>query len=146
MPNPKGTKWRLQAILNTLLLVCLAYLGLSWLFSPGKPELDQVVLNHLLGNGNSIYGVRDSGGGATVGFSYRYYVHPDFSDERAILTGLVSKSPFLKTREPTVEVMPDQDGIRLVVRGRVYEYSSFALENLGALNVRMTFYPASKTD
>lgn len=141
MPSPKGTKWRLQVMLNTLLVVCLVYLGLSWLFGPGTPELDQIVLKYSLGNGNSIYGVRDSAGGATVGFSYRYYVHPDFRDEQAILTGLVSKSPFLKTREPTVEVAQDQQGVRLVVRGRVYEYSSFALENLGNSDIRMTLEP-----
>lgn len=143
MPSPKGTKWPLQAMLNTLLAVCLAYLVLGWLFSPGTPELDQVVLNHSLGNGSSIYGVRDSGGGATVGFSYRYYVHPDFSDERAILTGLVSKSPFLKTQEPSLEVMDDESGIHLTVRGRVYGYSSFALENLGKSDVRMKLEPVA---
>lgn len=49
MPELKGIKWPVQVLLNGLLVVCLGYLGVGWLMSPGTPELDEVVLKHSLG-------------------------------------------------------------------------------------------------
>lgn len=44
MPELKGIKWPVQGLFNGLLVVCLGYLGVGWLTSPGPPELDEVVL------------------------------------------------------------------------------------------------------
>ena len=137
MPGPKGTKWMVQGLLNGLLVVCLGYLGFGWLMSPGAPELDEVVLKYSLSNGKSIYGVRDGQGGATVGFSYRYYIHEDMDTDQEILTGLVSKYPFLKTKAPGVQVTRQDGVIHLTVRGEVYEYRSYPLEGLGAVSIDM---------
>ncbi len=137
MPGPKGTKWMVQGLLNGLLVVCLGYFGFGWLMSPGAPELDEVVLKYSLSNGKSIYGVRDGQGGATVGFSYRYYIHEDMDTDQKILTGLVSKYPFLKTKAPDVQVTRQDGVIHLTVRGEVYEYRSYPLEGLGAVSIDM---------
>jgi hypothetical protein len=137
MPELKGIKWPVQVLLNGLLVVCLGYLGVGWLMSPGTPELDEVVLKHSLSNGNSLYGVRDNQGGATVGFSYRYYVHKDLDNDHEILTSLVSAHPFLKTKEPDVQVNQVDGVIHLIVRGEVYEYRSYPLEGLGAVSIDM---------
>ncbi|WLH68173.1 hypothetical protein PSH59_24265 [Pseudomonas sp. FP2309] len=99
--------------------------------------MDEVVLKHALGNGSSIYGARDGQGGATVGFSYRYYVHKDLGSDQEILTALVSAHPFLKTKEPDVQVTQADGTIRLIVRGEVYEYRSYPLEGLGAVSIDM---------
>ncbi|WP_338574523.1 hypothetical protein V6L78_05290 [Pseudomonas canadensis] len=122
---------------NGLLVVCLIYIGASWFLSPGMPDLDEVVLKHSLGNGSSIYGARDGQGGATVGFSYRYYVHKDLGSDREILTALVSAHPFLKTKEPAVQVSLVDGLIHVTVRGEVYEYRSYPLEGLGAVTIDM---------
>ncbi|WP_242199827.1 MULTISPECIES: hypothetical protein [unclassified Pseudomonas] len=122
---------------NCLLVVCLIYIGVSWIISPGTPDLDQVVLKHSLGNGTSIYGARDGQGGATVGFSYRYYVHEDLGSDQEILTALVSAHPFLKTKEPDVQVSDEGGALHLIIQGRVYEYHSYALEGLGTVKVMM---------
>lgn len=138
MPGSKGTNRVVQCLCNALLVVCLGYLGIDWLMNSGRPELDQVVFKYSLDTGHSIYGVRDGQGGATVGFSYRYYVHADLGDDQEILAALASKSPFLKTREPAVEARRDDDGIHLSVRGRVYEFSNYAFEDSDKIDVHMS--------
>lgn len=137
MPGPKATNRLMQALLNGLLVVCLGYLGVGWLMSPGTPELDQVVLKYSLENGRSIYGVRDGQSGATVGFSYRYYVHKDLDSDQEILAALVSAHPFMKTKEPDVQVSRVDGAVYLIVRGEVYEYRSYPLEGLGAVKIDM---------
>lgn len=133
----KATKRLIPFLRNCLLVVCLIYIGGGWILSPGTPVLDEVVLKHSLGNGTSIYGVRDGQGGATVGFSYRYYVHEDLGSDQEILTALVSAHPFLKTKEPDVQVSDEGGALHLIIQGRVYEYHSYALEGLGRVKVMM---------
>ncbi len=133
----KVTKRLIPFLRNCLLVVCLIYIGGSWILSPGTPDLDEVVLKHSLGNGTSIYGARDGQGGATVGFSYRYYVHEDLGSDQEILTALVSAHPFLKTKEPDVQVSDEGGALHLIIQGKVYEYHSYALEGLGAVKVMM---------
>ncbi|AZF66565.1 hypothetical protein ACU684_22540 [Pseudomonas sp. LF135] len=133
----KATKRLIPFLRNCLLVVCLIYIGGSWILSSGTPDLDEVVLKHSLGNGTSIYGARDGQGGATVGFSYRYYVHEDLGSDQEILTALVSAHPFLKTKEPDVQVSDEGGALHLIIQGKVYEYHSYALEGLGAVKVMM---------
>ena len=120
----KATKRLIPFLRNCLLVVCLIYIGGSWILSSGTPDLDEVVLKHSLGNGTSIYGARDGQGGATVGFSYRYYVHEDLGSDQEILTALVSAHPFLKTKEPDVQVSDEGGALHLIIQGKVYEYHS----------------------
>lgn len=133
----KATKRLIPFLRNCLLVVCLIYIGGSWILSSGTPDLDEVVLKQSLGNGTSIYGARDGQGGATVGFSYRYYVHEDLGSDQEILTALVSAHPFLKTKEPDVQVSDEGGALHLIIQGKVYEYHSYALEGLGAVKVMM---------
>ena len=133
----KGTEGFIPILRNCLLVVCLVYIAGSWILSSGAPDLDEVVLKYSLGNGSSIYGARDGQGGATVGFSYRYYVHRNLSNDQEILTTLVSAHPFLKTKEPNVQVSEHEGMLRLDIQGQVYEYNSYALEGLGTVKVVM---------
>lgn len=133
----KATEGFMPILRNCLLVVCLVYIAGSWILSSGAPDLDEVVLKYSLGNGSSIYGARDGQGGATVGFSYRYYVHRNLSDDQEILTTLVSAHPFLKTKEPNVQVSEHEGMLRLDIQGQVYEYNSYALEGLGTVKVVM---------
>ncbi|KMT56207.1 hypothetical protein [Pseudomonas fildesensis] len=133
----KAIKGLIPVLCNCLLVVCLVYIGGSWIMSSGTPDLDEVVLKHSLGNGTSIYGARDGQGGATVGFSYRYYVHKDLGSDQEILSALVSAHPFLKTKEPFVQVSKHEGVLVLDIQGEVYEYHSYALEGFGAVKVQM---------
>ncbi|NWE19354.1 hypothetical protein [Pseudomonas sp. P7548] len=133
----RATKGLFPVLRNCLLVACLMYIGGHWIMSSGTPDLDEVVLKHSLGNGNSIYGARDGQGGATVGFSYRYYVYKDLGSDQEILTALMSAHPFLKTKKPDVQVTQVDGVIHLIVRGEVYEYRSYPLEGLGAVSIDM---------
>lgn len=133
----RATKGLLPVLRNCLLVACLIYIGGHWIMSSGTPDLDEVVLKHSLGNGSSIYGARDGQGGATVGFSYRYYVYKDLGSDREILTALISAHPFLKTKAPDVQVTRMDGVIQLIVRGEVYEYRSYPLEGLGRVSIDM---------
>jgi hypothetical protein len=48
---------------------------------------------------------------------------------------LLSAHPFLKTKEPDVQVTRQDGFIHLTVRGAVYEYRSYPLEGLGAVSI-----------
>ncbi|WP_259172544.1 hypothetical protein [Pseudomonas sp. BIGb0164] len=133
----RATKGLFPVLRNCLLVACLIYIGGHWIMSSGTPDLDEVVLKHSLGNGNSIYGARDGQGGATVGFSYRYYVYKNLGSDQEILTALMSAHPFLKTKKPDVQVTQVDGVIHLIVRGEVYEYRSYPLEGLGAVSIDM---------
>lgn len=133
----RATKGLFPVLRNCLLVACLMYIGGNWIMSSGTPDLDEVVLKHSLGNGSSIYGARDGQGGATVGFSYRYYVYKDLGSDQEILTALMSAPPFLKTKEPGVQVTRVDGVIHLIVRGEVYEYRSYPLEGLGGVSIDM---------
>ena len=137
VPFLNVTERLIPILRNCLLVVCLVYIAGSWILSSGAPDLDEVVLKYSLGNGSSIYGARDGQGGATVGFSYRYYVHRNLSNDQEILTTLVSAHPFLKTKEPNVQVSEHEGMLRLDIQGQVYEYNSYALEGLGTVKVVM---------
>ena len=132
-----ATKGLMPILRNCLLVACLIYIVGGWILSSGTPDLDQVVLKHSLDNGSSVYGVRDGQGGATVGFSYRYYVHKNLGSDQDILATLVTAHPFLKTKEPDVQVSRVDGVVHLVVRGEVYEYRSYPLEGLGAVKIDM---------
>lgn len=130
-----------QRICSILLAVCLIYLSASWLDSPSKANLDEIIFKKSLGNGNSIYGARDNRGGATVGFSYRYYISKEFNADERILTALKEITPFLTTKNPDVSAQIVDGTLHLSTRGRIYEFSSYALENVqgaSAIKVIMT--------
>lgn len=126
-----------RAVCNTALVLCLLYIGFDWISSPSKPELDKVVYRFSLGNGDSIYGARDNRGGATVGFSYRYYTFKDIDSDEEVLKALVSKHPFLVTQEPTVSLEIKNGELHLLVKGRIYDFSSYILEDFGFTKVEI---------
>ncbi len=130
-----------QGICNILLVGCLLYLSASWLISPSQANLDEIVYKQSLGNGNSIYGARDNRGGATVAFSYRYYISKEVEDDEQALKALKEINPFLITKNPDTSAQIVDGTFYLSTRGRIYEFSSYALENVqgaSAIKVIMT--------
>ncbi|MFC6299586.1 hypothetical protein GNF76_22955 [Pseudomonas sp. CCM 7893] len=127
----------IQTACNGLLVACLLYVGVDWLVEPSKPALDKIVFTYPLGNGNSIYGARDNRGGATAGFSYRYYISSDIVSDEENLKVLGSKHAFLVTKQPDVSVEKNNGELKISTRGRVYEFSSYSLESAGAVNINM---------
>lgn len=128
MPDSGTTKKSFYSVAVTLVLVlCLIYIGGGWLLSPGQPNLTEVVMRVPLNSDASIYGVRDDRGGATVPFSFRYYVYRTFETDGEILSALEGASPFLITRDPSAKVDVEGRTITIKVSGDVSDYHSSTL-------------------
>ncbi|KAE9658909.1 hypothetical protein IFR35_04935 [Pseudomonas fluorescens] len=128
MPGSGTTKRSLYSVVTTiLLLLCLVYIGGSWLLSAGRPQLTEVVLRAPLNADASIYGVKDDRGGATVPFSYRYYVYRTLASDREVLSALKEATPFLITRDASAKVVTQGSEIIVSVTGEVSDYHSSTL-------------------
>jgi len=125
MPGSGTTRKSLYSTVTTILLaVCLAYIGGDWLLAPGRPQLTEVVLRVPISNDASIYGVKDDRGGATVPFSYRYYVYRNLAADSEILSALEDAGPFLVTRDASAKVNVQGRSITVSVSGTVSDYHS----------------------
>lgn len=128
MPGSGATRKSVYSVVTTILLaLCLVYIGGEWLLSPGRPQLTEVVLRVPLGDDGAIYGVKDDRGGATVPFSYRYYVYRTLEADSEILAALRDASPFLVTRDASVKVDVQGRTIKVSVVGDVSDYHSSTL-------------------
>lgn len=114
-------------VTSSLLAACLTYIGWTWLVSSGNPVLTDVVLKLPLGENGFIYGVKDDRGGATVPFSYRYYVYRELTSDEQIASELKTAGPFLVTRDPAIKVDIQGSVINVSTHQEVYEYHSSTL-------------------
>ncbi|MCS3512670.1 hypothetical protein [Pseudomonas grimontii] len=128
MPGSGTTRKSLYSRVTTILLaLCLVYIAGDWLLSPGRPQLTEVVLRVPISDDASIYGVKDDRGGATVPFSYRYYVYRTLGTDSEILAVLRYANPFLVTRDGAVKVDVESRSITVSVSGDVSDYHSSTL-------------------
>ena len=128
MPGSGTTRKSAYTIVTSCLLaVCLAYIGWTWLMTASAPVLTDVVLKLPLGENGFIYGVKDDRGGATVPFSYRYYVYRKLTSDEQIVSELKTAGPFLVTRDPAIKVDIRGSIISVSTNQEVYEYHSSTL-------------------
>ncbi|UVH52986.1 hypothetical protein P0D91_31315 [Pseudomonas sp. CBSPBW29] len=128
MPGSGTTRKTVYSVVTTILLACcLVYIGGHWLLSPDRPQLTEVVLRVPLGTDGAIYGVKDDRGGATVPFSYRYYVYRALEDDSEVLAALRDASPFLIARDASAKVDVQGLTINVSVAGDVSDYHSSTL-------------------
>ncbi len=128
MPDSGTTKKSVYSVVTTMLLaLCLVYIGGDWLLSPGRPQLTEIVLRVPLSSEASIYGVKDDRGGATVPFSYRYYVYRTLETDTEILSALEGANPFLITRDASAKVDVKGNTIKVLVAEDVSAYHSSTL-------------------
>lgn len=132
-----------RLFIYVLLASSLLLNGWSWFASPRSPQLDKIVLRYPVENLGVVYGVSTNGGGATVGFSYRYYLSKGGSDDEEILSSLVGASPFLITKDPQVTVESRGAELDVRVKGRIDQFHSQAVIRRGSddysvLNINLT--------
>jgi hypothetical protein len=91
-----------------------------------------------------IYGVSTNGGGATVGFSYRYYLSKGLATDEEILSMLADEQPFLITKDPEVNVETRGAELDIRVTGRINQFHSQALirqigsDSYAVVNINLT--------
>lgn len=128
MPDSGTIKKSIYSVVTTTLLVlCLVYIGGDWLLSASRPQLTEVVLRVPLSSEASIYGVKDDRGGATVPFSYRYYVYRTLETDSEILSAVKGASPFLITRDASAKVDVEGSTVKVSVAESVSAYHSSTL-------------------
>ncbi|WP_347928800.1 hypothetical protein [Pseudomonas helvetica] len=128
MPASGTAKKTVYTIVTSCLLaVCLGYIGWTWLMSPSAPVLTDVVLKLPVGENGFVYGVKDDRGGATVPFSYRYYVYRELASDEQIASELKTAGPFLVTRDPAIKINVQGSVINVSTHQEVYEYHSNTL-------------------
>lgn len=128
MPASGITKKTAYTIVTSCLLtLCLGYIGWTWLMTPSAPVLTDVVLKLPVGENGFVYGVKDDRGGATVPFSYRYYVYRELASDEQIASELKTAGPFLVTRDPAVKINVQGSIINVSTHQEVYEYHSSTL-------------------
>ncbi|MGE8097520.1 hypothetical protein [Pseudomonas fluorescens] len=128
MPASGTTEKTVYTIVTSCLLtVCLGYIGWTWLMSPSAPVLTDVVLKLPVGENGFVYGVKDDRGGATVPFSYRYYVYRELASDEQIASELKTAGPFLVTRDPAIKINVQGSVINVSTHQEVYEYHSSTL-------------------
>ncbi|MCJ8205949.1 hypothetical protein [Pseudomonas sp. RGM2987] len=115
------------AVICVVLVLALAYVSWLCFFSRNTPQLTQVVLRSPLTHNAFIYGVKDDRGGATVPFSYRYYVYQSLIADSDILSELKTATPFLVTRDESITVDVQGETVTVVVDKEIYDYHSNTL-------------------
>ena len=71
--------------------------------------------------------MKDDRGGATVPFTYRYYVYRTFGTDTEVLSALEDASPFLITRDASAKIEVRGQTITVSVAGDVSDYHSRTL-------------------
>lgn len=128
MPNSETTKKPVPlAGLCTLLALALAFTSWKCFFPQDTPQLTEVVFRKSLSQDAFIYGVKDERGGATVPFSYRYYVYRTLAADGDILSALKTATPFLVTRDDSITLNIQDQAITVSVDKEIYAYHSKTL-------------------
>ena len=127
MRNPRDIMLTKRLSIYALLAFSLLINGWTWLTSPNAPQLDKVILKYPFGDQGFVYGVSTNGGGATVGFSYRYYLDKGLPNDEQILSSLTDASPFLITKDPNVKIQSRGEELDVWVAGRIDQFRSQAL-------------------
>lgn len=78
-----------------------------------------------------VYVVITDAGGASVPFTYRYYLHDRMDDEQVLLQELARDSAFLVTRDGNAHVVVEGRRVKVMVRNSVYSFNSIAMSKEG---------------
>lgn len=128
MRSPKATKTNFYL----LLLICFAQ-GV-WILAHYKfsPTLSRVIQKYPIGEQGVLYVVISDAGGATVPFTYRYYLHARVDKEQDELETLRQDGKaFLVTRDADAGVAVEGSRIKISVRNNVYSFNNPTMLRLG---------------
>ncbi|MES2870316.1 MAG: hypothetical protein V4749_12160 [Pseudomonadota bacterium] len=119
---------RSRLLIGALLLVC----GLQavWIYfdRPSAPVLSQVIARYPMGTQGMVYGVLSDAGGATVPFTYHYFLAAPMDDDQVVLDTLRKQGhSFLVTRDANARVVVLGYNVNVKVTGTVNSFHSSTL-------------------
>jgi len=120
MPLKTVIKWLHRVLTVVLLVTVVAFFALN--SGENDHSKDKLISSQQLDATTWLYVTGDTGGGATVADSYRYYLSGKIQSD--ISANLAKQVPFLVATGSSAAVSVEGDAISIKYSGRVYSFSN----------------------
>ena len=128
MPSKTFIKWLHRVLTVVLLVAVVAFFALN--SGDNDHSKDKLISSQQLDGHTWLYVTGETRGGATVAYSYRYYLAGKIQSD--ISANLAKQLPFLVATGSSAAVSVEGDTISIKYSGRVYSFSnSIAYEYQG---------------
>ncbi|MDJ0039566.1 hypothetical protein [Pantoea allii] len=128
MPLKTVIKWLHRLLTVVLLITVAAFFALN--YGDNDHSKDKLISSQQLDGHTWLYVTGETGGGATVADTYRYYLAGKIQSN--ISANLAKQVPFLVAKGSSAAVSVEGDTISIKYSGRVYSFSnSIAYEYQG---------------
>lgn len=118
-----ATRVKAKTAIRWLIVICLIQALWIWLNQKSDPVLSEIIQRYPLGENAMVYVVLSNVGGATVPFTYHYFVHRRIDDKDQALQALRSEAnSFLVTRDYDAKTSVDGYRVSISVRKAVYKF------------------------
>jgi hypothetical protein len=119
MQTPGLGKWACRG----LLLLCVSQAIWILLSYKYKAELSEIIQRYPVGDKAMVYVVLSDSGGATVPFTYHYFVHRSIDDDSLALASLRDNATaFLVTRDHDAQTSVFGNQIKIAVKKQVFHF------------------------
>jgi hypothetical protein len=108
-----------------LILICLAQAFWILIHYKFTAELSEIIQRYPVGDRGTLYVVLSNSGGATVPFTYHYFIHRSIDDNGSALESLREEGrAFLITRDHDAKTTVVNQRVEVVVREKILDFSS----------------------
>jgi len=119
-------KW----VFRFLLLLCVLQGGWILLSYKFTADLSEVIQRYPVGDKAMVYVVVSDSGGATVPFTYHYFVHRPIEDDILALESLRNNATaFLVTRDHDAQTSVFGNQVKIAVRRQVFHFHNPAIDS-----------------
>lgn len=118
-----ATRFKPKTVIRCLILLCVILGGLLFLNQKRTPVLSEIIGRYPLGDAGMVYVVQSDAGGATVPYTYHYFVHQRIDDNELALESLrANGNSFLVTRDYDAKVSVNEGRVKVSTRKTVYSF------------------------
>lgn len=117
-------KW----VFRCLIMLCVVQAVWILLCYKFTAELSEIIQRYPVGDKAMVYVVVSDSGGATVPFTYHYFVHRSIEDNRSALASLRDNATaFLVTRDHDAQVSVFGNQVKIAVKRQVFHFHNPAI-------------------
>jgi hypothetical protein len=114
-----------KVVFRCLILICLAQAFWILIHYRFTAELSEIIQRYPVGDKGMVYVVVSNSGGATVPFTYHYFIHRSIDDNELALESLRDEGrAFLVTRDHDAKTTVVNQRVEGEVRRKVLDFSS----------------------